>query len=83
MRAEVETDRAVPSTQSRETRYRPALDGLRAVAVYLVVAFHAGLSAFDGGFVDATHLTATFATLLALQKRAVLDDARALEQRRG
>ncbi len=31
--------------------YRPQLDGLRAVAVYLVVAFHAGLNRFDGGFV--------------------------------
>ncbi|MGH8976665.1 MAG: acyltransferase family protein, partial [Acidimicrobiia bacterium] len=32
-------------------RYRPYLDGLRAVAVYLVVAFHARLSAFSGGFI--------------------------------
>ena len=31
--------------------YRPQLDGLRAVAVYLVVAFHAGLASFSGGFV--------------------------------
>ena len=28
-----------------------ALDGLRALAVYLVVAFHAGLGQFDGGFI--------------------------------
>ncbi|MFM8236642.1 MAG: acyltransferase family protein, partial [Actinomycetota bacterium] len=32
-------------------RYRPHLDGLRAVAVYLVVAFHAGLGKVDAGFV--------------------------------
>lgn len=32
-------------------RYRPYLDGLRTVAVYLVVAFHAGLPGFRGGFV--------------------------------
>ena len=32
-------------------RYRPHLDGLRAVAVYLVVAFHSGLGLVDGGFV--------------------------------
>jgi peptidoglycan/LPS O-acetylase OafA/YrhL len=37
--------------RSRESHYRPQLDGLRAVAVYLVVAFHAGISAFSGGFI--------------------------------
>jgi peptidoglycan/LPS O-acetylase OafA/YrhL len=31
--------------------YRPDLDGLRAVAVYLVLLFHAGLGWFAGGFV--------------------------------
>ncbi len=31
--------------------YRPHLDGLRAVAVYLVVLFHAGSSWFSGGFI--------------------------------
>lgn len=31
--------------------YCPALDGVRAVAVYLVVLFHAGVGAFAGGFV--------------------------------
>ncbi|MDW3216952.1 MAG: acyltransferase family protein [Ilumatobacteraceae bacterium] len=30
---------------------RPHLDGLRTVAVYLVVAYHAGVSGFDGGFI--------------------------------
>ncbi len=34
-----------------ELRYRPYLDGLRCIAVYLVVAFHAGLASFSGGFI--------------------------------
>lgn len=31
--------------------HRPALDGVRSVAVYLVLLFHAGIAAFDGGFI--------------------------------
>ena len=31
--------------------YRPSLDGLRSVAVYLVLLFHTGLAALGGGFV--------------------------------
>lgn len=31
--------------------YRPALDGLRTVAVYLVLLFHTGLAAVGGGFI--------------------------------
>jgi peptidoglycan/LPS O-acetylase OafA/YrhL len=31
--------------------YRPHIDGLRAVAVYLVVAFHAGVDRLPGGFI--------------------------------
>lgn len=32
-------------------RYRPEIDGLRAVAVVPVIAFHAGLAGWQGGFV--------------------------------
>lgn len=44
----------VPSTPERPTDgtgHRPHLDGMRAVAVYLVVAFHAGASRALGGFI--------------------------------
>jgi peptidoglycan/LPS O-acetylase OafA/YrhL len=34
-----------------EGQYRPHLDGLRAVAVYLVVFFHAGSDSFSGGYI--------------------------------
>jgi peptidoglycan/LPS O-acetylase OafA/YrhL len=41
-----------PTTTATEAgTYRPHLDGLRAVAVYLVVAYHAGADRFDAGFV--------------------------------
>lgn len=34
-----------------QPNYRPEIDGLRAVAVLPVIAFHAGFSGFSGGFV--------------------------------
>ena len=40
-----------PSVPVASGAYRAHLDGLRAVAVYLVVAFHAGAYRFSGGFV--------------------------------
>jgi peptidoglycan/LPS O-acetylase OafA/YrhL len=49
------TDRvARPSAAQRVATvaaYRPHLDGLRAVAVYLVVLFHAGIQRVAGGFI--------------------------------
>jgi peptidoglycan/LPS O-acetylase OafA/YrhL len=41
----------VASARTSQGNYLTHLDGLRAVAVYLVVAFHAGLAGFSGGFV--------------------------------
>jgi peptidoglycan/LPS O-acetylase OafA/YrhL len=35
----------------REHLYRPDIDGLRAIAVLIVVAFHVGIPGFTGGFV--------------------------------
>jgi peptidoglycan/LPS O-acetylase OafA/YrhL len=36
---------------ARHSEYRPHLDGLRAIAVLLVVAFHSQIAKFSGGFV--------------------------------
>lgn len=45
-------ERPTSPRAGRDTlRYQPHLDGLRAIAVYIVIAFHAGLSDFRGGFV--------------------------------
>jgi peptidoglycan/LPS O-acetylase OafA/YrhL len=41
----------VSGSEATATTYRPYLDGLRAVAVYLVVLFHAGSGQFSGGYV--------------------------------
>ena len=38
------------SKTNSATEYRPEVDGLRAVAIVPVLLFHAGLSAFAGGF---------------------------------
>jgi len=43
--------RAESGLRAHRLDYRPHLDGLRALAVYLVVAFHTGLGGFRGGFV--------------------------------
>jgi peptidoglycan/LPS O-acetylase OafA/YrhL len=39
------------SNQLEQLRYRPDIDGLRAVAVIPVVLFHAGVGIFSGGYV--------------------------------
>jgi peptidoglycan/LPS O-acetylase OafA/YrhL len=50
--AVLEATRGTPATPARPGEgYRPHLDGLRAVAVYLVVLFHARADRFSGGFI--------------------------------
>ena len=41
---------ARPGAQAPTMGYRPALDGLRALSVAAVIAYHAGLSWIPGGF---------------------------------
>jgi len=42
---------ADPAAGRRSTGFRPDVEGLRGIAVLLVVAYHAGLSRISGGFV--------------------------------
>jgi peptidoglycan/LPS O-acetylase OafA/YrhL len=44
-------DRQQTTPAGHALAYRPALDGLRAVAIGMVILFHAGLSKASGGFI--------------------------------
>jgi len=46
----VGTERSVPLGRDGRSAYAPAVDGMRAVAVLAVVAFHAGVPGVRGGF---------------------------------
>ena len=43
--------RETNATAKAAERYRPDIDGLRAVAILPVIFFHAGLGIFSGGFI--------------------------------
>lgn len=53
--------------------YRPSVDGLRAVAVVPVVLFHAGFSAFGGGFVGVDVFFAISGYLITSQIISEMD----------
>jgi peptidoglycan/LPS O-acetylase OafA/YrhL len=41
------------AASSRGASYRPDIDGLRAVAVLLIIMFHLDVQFFSGGFIGA------------------------------
>ena len=41
----------ISQSTSEDRQYRPDIDGLRAIAIISVIAYHAGFSGFSGGFV--------------------------------
>jgi peptidoglycan/LPS O-acetylase OafA/YrhL len=58
-----------------ETKYRPEIDGLRAIAVLAIVLFQAGFPCVSGGFVvDEHHLSVYGAMLRAPLLEQVLDE---------
>lgn len=62
-----------------QSGYRPHLDGLRAVAVYLVVAFHAGSDTLTAGFIGVDVffvLSGYLVTQLLWRDLALLDRVR-------
>ena len=48
------SDQAAPVAAAPGTRYLPAIDGLRAVAVVAVILFHADVGPTGGGFLGVS-----------------------------
>jgi peptidoglycan/LPS O-acetylase OafA/YrhL len=57
-------------------RYRPDIDGLRAIAVAIVVLFHAGFATFQGGFVGVDVFFVISGFLITGLIRAELEEGR-------
>jgi hypothetical protein len=49
----------LPLSQLSHPKYRPEIDGLRALAILPVILFHAGFQTFSGGFVGVGVATLT------------------------
>ncbi len=49
-----QVDQRPPSVAPRRLTYQPALDGVRGVAVTLVVVFHLDIGLFDGGYLGVS-----------------------------
>ena len=64
---------AAGTTDAEKIPYIPALDGLRAIALFTVLAFHGGFSAVHGGYLPLTSffvLSGFLITALLLSERA-------------
>ncbi|MEQ9607793.1 MAG: acyltransferase, partial [Kiloniellaceae bacterium] len=57
-------------------KYRPDVDGLRAVAILPVVLFHSGVSGFSGGFVGVDVFFVISGYVIALSLQEDLDKGR-------
>ncbi len=74
----LDTSPATPSraVERRRNPYRPDIDGLRAVAVVVVVLFHYGAAGFSGGFVGVDVFFVISGYLITAITRGELDRGR-------
>ncbi|MGQ0832302.1 MAG: acyltransferase family protein [Microthrixaceae bacterium] len=72
----------VDRSQGGASGYRPHLDGVRAIAVYLVVAFHARVGAVSGGFIGVDVFFVLSGYLVTSLLLRDLDDRGSIDLRR-